>query len=313
VPRIPHTTPGLWPDPIPESRFASRIRRDSPEGCRVAILGLADDLGVRLNNGRPGAKDGPRAFRAALARYGVADPYGWEWPAVYDAGDIIPAEGDDEAALHETHRRVTEATAALLELGLFPIGIGGGHDLTFPFVRAVAQRLAPKRLGGVYFDAHLDVRETVGSGMPFRRLVEECGVGPLDIVGCAPHVNSREHVEWFRAHGGRYQRNETQNWWSRTVSNVPWPEWPEGDASFFCSFDLDCLDSSIAPGVSAPNASGLLQRDVEARVHKLAKHTGCACFDIMELNPNFDQDWRTARVAAYLFLTFLTGRVRRTD
>ena len=76
--------------------------------------------------------------------------------------------------LEATHRRVTAATTALLDAGLFPIAIGGGHDLTFPFVRAIAAEHSG--LAGVYFDAHLDVRETRGSGMPFRRLVEDCGV-----------------------------------------------------------------------------------------------------------------------------------------
>ena len=71
---IPHCSPPVWPEAIPASRFASLIRRASPEGCRIGLIGLADDLGVRLNNGRPGAREGPRAFRAALARYGVADP-----------------------------------------------------------------------------------------------------------------------------------------------------------------------------------------------------------------------------------------------
>ena len=41
-----------------------------PAGSRVALVGLPDDTGVELNNGRTGASKGPAAFRAALARYG---------------------------------------------------------------------------------------------------------------------------------------------------------------------------------------------------------------------------------------------------
>lgn len=293
--RIPHTAPGRWPEPIAESRFASRVRvggRDSPEGCQVAILGLADDLGVKLNNGRPGAKEGPTAFRAALAKYGVAEPYGWEWPGVFDAGDIVPAPGEDEAALHETHRRVTEATAAILELGLFPIGIGGGHDLTFPFVRAVAQRMAPKQLAGVYFDAHLDVRETAGSGMPFRRLIEECGCGPLEVHGLDQHANSRRHHEWFIEHGGVLGDSAAVR--------------PEADADRFVSFDLDVLSAHEAPGVSAINPSGWWVSHAVLWLNMLARDPRTRCFDIMELNPRFDIDGRTARVAALLFLEFLS-------
>ena len=179
---VPFTKPGLWPAGIPSSRFAAHIHQAVPVACRVALIGLGDDLGVRLNHGRAGAAGGPRAFREALARYGVAHPAGWTWPVVLDAGDIVPAHGHDEASLKETHDRVTAAVNALLDAGLFPIAIGGGHDLTFPFVRAVAAR-AKFPLSGVYFDAHLDVRETAGSGMAFRRLVEDCGVRELRVHG----------------------------------------------------------------------------------------------------------------------------------
>jgi formiminoglutamase len=258
-------------------------------------VGLADDLGVKLNGGRVGAREGPTALRAALANYGVAEPYGWEWPGVFDAGDVVPAEGDDEAALRETHRRVTEATSALLEMGLFPIGIGGGHDLTFPFVRAVAKR--HKKLAGVYFDAHLDVREEAGSGMPFRRLIEECGVGPLEVHGLDPFANSRRHWEWFVAHGGTVMEDFVDE--------------PAADSDRFVSFDMDVLSSSEAPGVSAVNPSGWSVSNAAYWVSQLASDPRTRCFDIMELNPALDVDGRTARVAAFLLLEFLSGFAER--
>ncbi len=297
---IPHCAPPVWPGDISSGRFASTIRRDTPQGCRIGLIGLADDLGVRLNNGRPGAKEGPRAFRAALARYGVADPPGWDWPAVFDAGDIVPAPGSDESALRETHGRVTEAVAALLDLGLFPIGIGGGHDLTFPFVRAAAKRLGIA--AGVYFDAHFDVRETAGSGMAFRRLVEDCGIRTLHVHGLSPLVNSREHWNWFKAHGGRMDQSVDES----ADLDQPFPTDPS-----FVSLDLDVVDASEAPGVSAPNPAGWSAGMLEVSLETCGAVPGVKCFDIMELNPSFDQDGRTARVAAHALLWFLRGFARR--
>lgn len=285
---IPHCQPGLWPAEIPAARFASLIKRDSPKGCQIGLIGLADDLGVRLNNGRPGAKDGPRTFRAALAKYGVADPHNWTWPAVHDAGDIIPAAGSDEKALHETHRRVTEAVSAMLDAGLFPIGIGGGHDLTFPFVRAVTKK--HPGLNGVYFDAHLDVRPTVGSGMPFRRLIEDCGVKHLELIGFNEFANSREHFDWFASHGGKI--------------GTPLSDSPRS-GEFFVSLDLDVFDVTHAPGVSAANPAGLRPRQLGVTLSALARSAGVRCFDIMELNPAYDIDGHTARLAAHMFLVFL--------
>ncbi len=282
----PHTQPGAWPDAIPAARFASRVRRDGPDGCRVALLGIPDDTGVRMNNGRPGAAQGPTAFRAALAAYGVAEPPGPAWPGVFDAGDVVPSHD-----LDETHRRVTETAAHLLERGLFPVAVGGGHDLTFPFVRAVAAHAGP--VHAVYFDPHLDVRAEPGSGMPFRRLVESGCANALTIHGYQPLVNADAHDRWFRANGGRV---------GDAAPEDPWPAGPTA-----VSLDMDVIDQAYAPGVSAMNPCGWTPELAARWVRAAGRRPTVRCFDVMELSPPNDPSGRTARLAAFLFLSFLRG------
>lgn len=321
---IPHTVPPRWPETTP-GRFAATVCRAWEEGdgaaegktpdaiarCRIGLIGLADDTGVALNGGRTGAKAGPDAVRAALARYGVAHPMDEGerpgLPRVVDFGNIVPAD-----SLAETHARVTEAVEAILDLGLFPIGIGGGHDLTFPFVRAVAKRCGP--MHGIYFDAHLDVRESEGSGMPFRRLIETCGVKRLTCIGLDRFANTREHFAWFRAHGGETSDFDPADW------PAPGEDCPGGQ---FVSIDLDVLDAAHAPGVSAMNPAGMDAHRLCAYAHAAGlaagpradreplrrEHEKVQCFDIMELNPRHDPDGRTARLAARLLLEFLRGFV----
>lgn len=279
--------------------MASRVRV-SPEGCSVGLIGFPDDLGVRLNGGRAGAAHGPAAFRAALAKYGAAEPEGVNWPTVFDAGDVVPAPGTDAAALQETHRRVERTVAEILERGLLPVGIGGGHDLTLPFVRANIEHWKGKGSileSGVYFDAHLDVRTEAGSGMAFRRLVEQCGVKRLRVHGLDGYANQREHVAWFRANGGEVVASGQQDF--------------PTSGPYFASFDLDVLDASHAPGVSAMNPCGWSVKEAAAVMKRLGKDPGCVCLDIMELCPPHDEGGRTARMAAHLFLTFLDGFASR--
>lgn len=304
VPVIPHGTPFRWPENISGARFAAHIHSGLAVGCRVALLGLPDDLGVRLNHGRPGAAHGPRAFREALTRYGAALPASWEYARVFDAGDVIPAHGHDEAAITETHRRVTLAVRAICELGLIPVGVGGGHDLTFPFVRGVIEHhraASPaQRFEGVYADAHLDVRDAVGSGMPFRRLIEDCGVACLDVVGLDPFANAREHCEWFAAREGRVH-----------AAGEAFPPVRAAGSLRFVSFDLDAVDASAAPGVSAMNPDGMSSRQAHDLALAAGRCPSVACFDIMELSPPHDEQGRTARLAAHLFLAFLRGLAAR--
>jgi formimidoylglutamase len=309
---IPFVVAGTWPERKP-GRFAASLRSE-PDGCRCALLGLPDDLGVRLNGGRPGARGGPTALRAVLARYGVP----WDGlrqqaldVPIYDAGDVAPAAGDDERALLETHARVEGAVAELQRLGMVTLCVGGGHDLSLPSVSA-ASSAAGQPLGGVNLDAHLDVRERVGSGMPFRRLIESQKLEPRRFLelGLGRFVNDQRDLEWLRAQGGSAVYAQTL--FERGLDAQAIVACASAGGPAFLSIDLDALDQSVAPGVSAPNPLGVSVWDAA----RLAEAAG-ACpavrhFDLMELNPAVDQDGKTARAACSLLLHFVAGLCQRT-
>jgi formimidoylglutamase len=306
IPLPPHCVPAQYPL-IPPGRFGAQIVRagdawSGPGTARVALLGLPDDTGVVMNHGRPGAREGPHAIRNALGRYGVAGPGYAEvlcMPGVVDAGDVQPGR-----SLDETHARITEAAETLFGHGLIVVGLGGGHDLTYPLVRASCRARSVR--AGLYVDAHLDVRPEPGSGMAFRALVEQCGLQALGIVGYNALANSREHRQWFQSHGGRvldagFSVESAQRQIVDTASG----------AAAFVSIDLDAIDSSQAPGVSALNPDGLTVGQVAMYARAAGRTPAVQCFDLMELNPAHDPDHRTARVAAHLLLHFLIGVAER--
>lgn len=238
---------------------------------------------------------------------------------VVDVGDVIPATGktNPEETLRETHDRVTEAVRAVHAAGLVPVCIGGGHDLTFPTVRSLSQHVGGP-VGGRNVDAHLDVRETVGSGMPFRRLIEGGFVEAKQfaVLGAGRFANSAEHVQWLRSKGahltiapqGRHRDNDEKAEYGTVRAR-------------FLSFDMDVIDGSQAPGVSAVNPCGISVREGLMIVDALARDPAVRHFDIMELNPlQDDPAWdakfpervgRTARIAALLFLTFVAAFAER--
>lgn len=308
---LPFTVAGNWPERKP-GRFAATLRAD-PEGCRCALLGLPDDLGVRLNGGRPGARGGPTALRAVLARFGVP------WDAlrqrpldvpIYDAGDVVPAPGDDERALLDTHDRVASAVSALHDRGMISICVGGGHDLSLPSISA-ASSAAGQPLGGVNLDAHLDVRERVGSGMPFRRLIETRALDPGRFVelGVGRFVNDPRDLDWLRAQGATLMPAEDIIERRLDVDGALAQASAGGPA--FVSIDLDALDQSVAPGVSAPNPLGLPVWHAARLSEAAGASPAVRHFDLMEYNPAFDQDGRTARVACLLILHFVAGLCQR--
>ena len=305
---IPFTRPPEWP-PIKPGRFAATIEIAPAAGCPIALLGLPDDTGVRLGGGRTGAAEGPRAFRAALARFGTTFDLDAGAPLdvrVLDAGDVEPAAGDDEAALAETHARVEAAARALHEAGCVTVGIGGGHDLALPCIAAWArQRGQP--VGGINLDAHLDVRESAGSGMPFRRLITG---GHLDAhafveLGLGRFANDRADVEWARAQGATLVPATEMR--APGFALAPLLERALAPGAGFVSIDLDGIDAAAAPGVSAPSPLGVGVADATQLAEAAGRDRRVGHFNLMELCPPHDHEGRTARVAALLFLSFIAG------
>ena len=73
----------------------------------------------------------------------------------------------------------------------------------------------------------------------------------------------------------------------------------------YLTIDLDVLPASVAPGVSAPAAYGVPLPVISAVCRQVAASGKLLHLDVAELNPAFDIDGRTARVAARLIGTLL--------
>ena len=73
---------------------------------------------------------------------------------------------------------------------------------------------------------------------------------------------------------------------------------------------LDVLPGAQAPGVSAPAPLGVPMAHVEALIDQLMSSGRVIAADIAELNPVFDRDGLTARVAARLAARIARGHAR---
>jgi arginase len=71
------------------------------------------------------------------------------------------------------------------------------------------------------------------------------------------------------------------------------------------SFDLDVLDPDIAPGVSTPARGGMNYREIHLALSLLAETGLVRSVDLVELNPAFDIQNRTADLAVELLQTCL--------
>lgn len=66
----------------------------------------------------------------------------------------------------------------------------------------------------------------------------------------------------------------------------------------YLTIDLDGFSSAYAPGVSAPSAVGFTPELAFKVMDWLALSGKLISMDVVELNPHYDQDNKTARLAA---------------
>lgn len=271
----------------------------------VVFVGFASDAGVRRNEGRPGQADGPDALRAALGPLALAAPI-----TAYDAG-TVRVDGD---ALEDGQERLGRVLRAVIDAGHLPIALGGGHEIAYGSYLGLADaalRGDRPRLGVLNLDAHFDLRRAprASSGTPFLQALEreKSLERQFDyaVIGISEPSNTRALFDTAARHGVRYLLDDE----SRSEASVDaFLDGFLGDVDvLYLTIDLDVLPAWVAPGVSAPASFGVPLEIVQHICDRVTASGKLALADVAELNPAFDIDRRTARVAARLIHRIAVG------
>jgi formiminoglutamase len=275
----------------------------------VSIWGYADDEGITLNGGRPGAHLAPQAIRKAL--YKMTPPLHHKPTTFADLGDL---ETGAAPSLGERHVLAQKTLEHALQLGQRVICLGGGHDYGYPDAAGFlkwAEKNSSERPLVINFDAHLDVRPTdrgFHSGTPFRRLLEDFK-DQFDFVevGIQPQCNSVVHRQYA-------EEKDTVIW---NLKDTTSPDFlknfmagPNLDSKrpVWISWDMDVFSSAFAPGCSQVFASGLTADLGLSLVQGLTKNASVAGLGIYETSPPLDVDDKTSRLAALLAYHFIFAK-----
>lgn len=279
------------------------------------LLGLACDLGVKENKGRVGAQNGPKEIRSALANL----PYHYN-VNLHDRGDI-----NAQSNLANCQREYAQEVASALQQNAFVIGLGGGHEIAWgsylglhqAFNLADEANANRKRIGIINFDAHFDLRKpspNASSGTPFRQIFQHCADNSLAFhyacLGVSKMANTRALFEF--AHQSNTQFLLDEDCSLENAQSILLPMLREIDV-LYVTICLDAFPSDIAPGVSAPSSLGINIKFVLETLRWLASQQTILGYqwplmDIAELNPKYDIDQRTARLAARLVFESIDAR-----
>jgi len=263
----------------------------------VAVVGVPYDLAV---TNRPGTRFGPRAIRQASTIMAWDHAWGWKFDpfdrlAVIDHGDCLFDAGRPEGVPDQ----ITAHFRSILAEGVATFALGGDHFITYPILRAYAEKFGPIAL--IHFDAHSDTwRDETGRidhGTMFFHAAEQGIVVPENSVQIGIRTNNDEThgfnvltADWVRHNGIAATIDKTL----QTV----------GDRPCYMTFDIDCLDPAFAPGTGTPVVGGLTSGEAREILRGLAK-VDLKGMDLVEVAPTYDVGEITALAGATLGLDML--------
>ncbi|MBX7143651.1 MAG: formimidoylglutamase [Oligoflexia bacterium] len=299
--QLPKARPG---DPRIGELLGTR-QKNTP---RLALIGFPCDQGVLRNGGRLGAALAPDQIREALFRMTPDAEFPQQFTTLLeesaDLGNLSLS-----GRLEDDQELLGSVVCELLKEGGVPVILGGGHETAFGHFLGYAK--AGLNAHVINIDSHPDVREISSagahSGSAFRQALEHSSkrCTSYSVYGLAPHSCAAQHREYL-------EQNRCAYLWRDGVSTQELSKiFGSLKCPCMCSFDIDALDQAHAPGASAPAAFGL-SIDTWLHAFELAGATAqVRSVDLCEVNPNFDTDERTARVAALSMWHFMKGLARR--
>lgn len=272
-------------------------RREEARG--FCFLGFCSDEGVRRNLGRTGAARAPESLRKEMSNLPC---YFDSRTRLVDAGDVLCVDNHLESALDD----LSSSLVTILSTGLFPIGLGGGHEIALGHYNAIRTAMGNDyRIGIINFDAHFDLRPYAhggGSGSMFLQIADECRRSRTEFsyfcVGIQQSANTASLFRKADELGARYVLARDIDPIDLSAVSRMLDDYIRKHDGIYLTICADVFSAAYAPGVSAPQPFGLLPETVLKLMKHVLRSGKVVSADIAEVSPRFDNDNRTAKLAA---------------
>ncbi len=292
-----------------------RGRKNFSGELQIGILGVPEDEGVKRNRGRAGARGGPDEIRRAFYRltpYHFGSTEHVALLKIFDLGNL-----KIKGSLEDVHATLESVVETLTRQHLILIVLGGGHDISYPNFLGFAKHKASAGL--INIDSHLDVREPNpdrNSGTSFRMILEHPNstLLPQNFVeiGIQSYLNSIAHYDYVLEKGGTiFTHQEIREDGIEKIIPIACEIAGNLTEGIFVSFDMDAVRSADAPGVSSSSPTGLTAEQILQLASFAGKEKKVTMIDICEVNPKYDIDGQTAKLAAQVMMNFLIGVANR--
>lgn len=267
-------------------------------GVDLAVTGVPFDQAV---TNRPGTRLGPRAIREASSLQTYDAPYGWGFDplsefAIADYGDLA----FDYARVAEFPEALSRHIRGILEAGAGSLVLGGDHYISFPILRAYAEKFGPVSL--LQFDAHGDTWKDddmarIDHGTMVYKAVREGLVNPATSVQVGIRTDNPDPLGFHIIDAPEVHETGPQAVVNKIKGLL--------GENVYLSFDIDVLDPAFAPGTGTPVWGGLASWQAAAILRGL-KGMRILGGDVVEVSPPFDATGATAIAGAHAAMEILS-------
>lgn len=302
-----------------------RCPNQGAEGADIALVGVPHSTG----NGTTERDQhlGPRALRnVSCVQRRVHGSFGidpWAAAKIVDVGDVpLPRANDNEACIAD----ITAFYKGIDAAGARPVSIGGDHSITGGIVQALGRGhiAGGEPVCFLHLDAHTDVFTKVDHFLGAKKSAAHWGAYLADQGQVDPthsmQIGLRGHprtVDWLQpSYDYGYNVVTMKEFRQRGLANVA-AQAREVLAGrpVYITFDLDCLDPTIAPGVSnlEPGEKGF---DIDEAVGLLHSVRGLNIVggDVVCMMPTKDSPNQitalTAAAVMFEMISMMAERVR---
>jgi formiminoglutamase len=294
--------------------------------AKYVILGIPEDVGVRANLGRPGAKSAWESALQSIANIqhnkfckgnqiiilGRVDVS----QEMSEAEDLDQNNPEDRKELFKIveniDKEVSHIVYNIVKAGKTPIIIGGGHNNAYGSIKGTALGLG-KTVNAVNFDAHSDFRILEGrhSGNGFSYAYDEGFLKNYFIFGLHESYTSKNVLDLIKGFNDRVKYNtydeikiRQEKTFQLEMKNAL--EHIKSDA-YGIEIDLDAVPNIAS---SAMTLSGFSVEELRQFTYYFAKHKNVAYIHICEGAPTLGEEKNQhliGKLIGYLITDFLKG------
>jgi agmatinase len=265
---------------------------------QAVIYGMPMDWTVSY---RPGSRFGPQRIREVSIGLEEYSPYldrDLDDVKYFDAGDIPLPFGNPQKSIDYIEGFVRQ----LLQDGKIPVGMGGEHLVSWPVMKAVAEKHPD--LAIIHMDAHTDLRvsyegEALSHSTPIRKIADH--IGPKNVYSFGIRSGMKEEFVWAKENGMHISKFEVLEPLKEILPTL-------AGRPVYVTIDIDVLDPAHAPGTGTVDCGGITSRELLASIHAIAgSDVNVVGFDLVEVAPIYDSSEQTANTASKLIREMLLG------